>query len=90
MQPPCKYQLARQAKLTLQVESTTENADREPVRSSTGNFKAITDVNLPIYAQKITAIIGPSGCGKSTLLRAFNRMNDLVSGLAGRGPGLPG
>jgi phosphate transport system ATP-binding protein len=44
------------------------------------DFKAITDVNLPIYAQKITAIIGPSGCGKSTLLRALNRMNDLVSG----------
>ncbi len=43
-------------------------------------FKAITNVNLPIYAQKITAIIGPSGCGKSTLLRAMNRMNDLVSG----------
>src|SRR5512142_3134877 len=43
-------------------------------------FKAITEVNLPIYAQKITAIIGPSGCGKSTLLRALNRMNDLVSG----------
>ncbi len=43
-------------------------------------FKAITDVNLPIYAQQITAIIGPSGCGKSTLLRALNRMNDLVSG----------
>ncbi len=43
-------------------------------------FKAITEVNLPIYAQKITAIIGPSGCGKSTLLRALNRMNDLVPG----------
>jgi phosphate transport system ATP-binding protein len=44
------------------------------------DFKAITDVNLPIYAQKISAIIGPSGCGKSTLLRAMNRMNDLVAG----------
>jgi phosphate transport system ATP-binding protein len=43
-------------------------------------FKAITDVTLPLYAQKITAIIGPSGCGKSTLLRALNRMNDLVPG----------
>jgi len=43
-------------------------------------FRAITDVNLSIYAQKITAIIGPSGCGKSTLLRSLNRMNDLVSG----------
>jgi phosphate transport system ATP-binding protein len=43
-------------------------------------FRAIANVNLPVYAQKITAIIGPSGCGKSTLLRAFNRMNDLVTG----------
>lgn len=44
------------------------------------NFRAIEEVNLPIYAQSITAIIGPSGCGKSTLLRALNRMNDLVPG----------
>jgi phosphate transport system ATP-binding protein len=43
-------------------------------------FKAITDVNLKVKPQKITAIIGPSGCGKSTLLRAFNRMNDFVHG----------
>jgi phosphate transport system ATP-binding protein len=43
-------------------------------------FRAVAEVNLPIYAQKITAIIGPSGCGKSTLLRTFNRMNDLVPG----------
>ncbi len=43
-------------------------------------FRAVADVTLPIYSQKITAIIGPSGCGKSTLLRTFNRMNDLVPG----------
>jgi len=43
-----------------------------------GKFHALTDINLPIYANKITAIIGPSGCGKSTLLRSFNRMNDLT------------
>ncbi len=43
-----------------------------------GKFQALTDINLPIYANKITAIIGPSGCGKSTLLRSFNRMNDLI------------
>jgi phosphate transport system ATP-binding protein len=43
-----------------------------------GNFLAVTDVNLKVQHQKITAIIGPSGCGKSTLLRAFNRMNDFV------------
>jgi len=44
------------------------------------DFRAVSEVNMPIYAQKIIAIIGPSGCGKSTLLRSFNRMNDLVSG----------
>jgi phosphate transport system ATP-binding protein len=43
-----------------------------------GAFAAVSDVNLKIEKQKITAIIGPSGCGKSTLLRAFNRMNDFV------------
>lgn len=43
-----------------------------------GGFAAVSEVNLKIERQKITAIIGPSGCGKSTLLRAFNRMNDFV------------
>ncbi len=43
-------------------------------------FRAVAEVSLPIYDQKITAIIGPSGCGKSTLLRTLNRMNDLVPG----------
>jgi phosphate transport system ATP-binding protein len=36
------------------------------------------DVDLPVYANQVTAMIGPSGCGKSTLLRCFNRMNDLI------------
>lgn len=37
----------------------------------------LNDINLPIYENKITALIGPSGCGKSTLLRALNRIHDL-------------
>jgi phosphate transport system ATP-binding protein len=41
-------------------------------------FRALAEINLDVYANKITAIIGPSGCGKSTLLRSFNRMNDLT------------
>jgi phosphate transport system ATP-binding protein len=45
-----------------------------------GDFRAVSDVNLNIERNKITAIIGPSGCGKSTLLRAFNRMNELFAG----------
>lgn len=40
--------------------------------------KVVTDVNLDVARNRITAIIGPSGCGKSTLLRCFNRMNDLI------------
>jgi phosphate transport system ATP-binding protein len=43
-------------------------------------FRAISNVNIPIYSNEITAIIGPSGCGKSTLLRSLNRMNDLTVG----------
>jgi phosphate transport system ATP-binding protein len=50
-----------------------------------GNFKAVTDINLNIERNKITAIIGPSGCGKSTLLRAFNRMNELFAGTSIQG-----
>ena len=34
-----------------------------------GSFRAVADVSLPIYQNKITAFIGPSGCGKSTVLR---------------------
>src|ERR1044071_2136753 len=43
-----------------------------------GKFRALTDIEMQISENKITAIIGPSGCGKSTLLRSFNRMNDLT------------
>src|SRR5687767_2841847 len=45
-----------------------------------GDFKALKNINLPIYEKKVTALIGPSGCGKSTLLRSFNRMHDLYEG----------
>jgi phosphate transport system ATP-binding protein len=41
---------------------------------------AISDVDLEIYRNIITAVIGPSGCGKSTFIRCLNRMNDLVAG----------
>ncbi len=37
-------------------------------------------ISLPVYENKITALIGPSGCGKSTFLRCFNRMHDLYPG----------
>lgn len=43
-----------------------------------GDNQALYDVNMPVYKNKITALIGPSGCGKSTLLRSINRMNDII------------
>jgi phosphate transport system ATP-binding protein len=45
-----------------------------------GDFKALKGVTMPVYENKVTALIGPSGCGKSTYLRCFNRMHDLYPG----------
>jgi len=42
-----------------------------------GDFRALKGIDMPIYQNKVTALIGPSGCGKSTFLRCFNRMHDL-------------
>ena len=42
--------------------------------------QALKSVTMPLYENKITALIGPSGCGKSTFLRCFNRMHDLYPG----------
>ena len=42
-----------------------------------GDTLALKTIDLPLYANKVTAFIGPSGCGKSTLLRVMNRMYDL-------------
>ncbi|HKX76022.1 MAG TPA: phosphate ABC transporter ATP-binding protein PstB [Acidimicrobiia bacterium] len=43
-----------------------------------GEFRAVKEITLSCYANKISALIGPSGCGKSTVIRSFNRMNDLI------------
>ena len=45
-----------------------------------GAFKALSDLNLVVHENRVTALIGPSGCGKSTFLRCFNRMHDLYPG----------
>lgn len=45
-----------------------------------GKSKALSNINLKIQPQKVTALIGPSGCGKSTFLRCLNRMNDTIAG----------
>ncbi len=48
------------------------------VRYGAATF-GIQNVSMPVYTNKITALIGPSGCGKSTFLRALNRMHELSS-----------
>jgi phosphate transport system ATP-binding protein len=42
-----------------------------------GDTRALKNISLPLYANKVTAFIGPSGCGKSTLLRVMNRIYEL-------------
>jgi len=43
-----------------------------------GSYKALHEVSLNFYANKITALIGPSGCGKSTFLRTLNRISETI------------
>ncbi|WP_152558512.1 phosphate ABC transporter ATP-binding protein PstB [Endozoicomonas numazuensis] len=50
-----------------------------------GSEPALKEVNMPIYNNKVTALIGPSGCGKSTLLRTMNRIFDLYGNQAAEG-----
>ncbi|MEW5913008.1 MAG: phosphate ABC transporter ATP-binding protein PstB [Thermodesulfobacteriota bacterium] len=45
-----------------------------------GDVQALSDINLDISRNQVTALIGPSGCGKSTFLRLLNRMNELIPG----------
>lgn len=59
--------------------------DGETVRMETRDLSVryglttfgIRNVSMPMYNERVTALIGPSGCGKSTFLRALNRMHDL-------------
>ena len=43
-----------------------------------GDEQALSDIDIEIPENKVTALIGPSGCGKSTFLRCINRMNDQI------------
>ena len=44
-----------------------------------GSKPALKNVSMPVYKNRVTALIGPSGCGKSTLLRTMNRIYDLYT-----------
>lgn len=43
-----------------------------------GDKKAVKNIDMNYYRNRVTAIMGPSGCGKTTLLRCLNRMHELT------------
>ena len=67
--------------LKTEVAPLITKAEAKNLSFYYGDFKALKNITLPIYENKVTALIGPSGCGKSTFLRCFNRMHDLYSGI---------
>ena len=66
--------------LTLPENAPNLKAQSKDLDFYYGDFKALKSITMPIYENKVTALIGPSGCGKSTYLRCFNRMHDLYPG----------
>ncbi|WP_085942550.1 phosphate ABC transporter ATP-binding protein PstB [Acidovorax sp. NO-1] len=58
----------------------TTKAESRNLEFHYGDFKALKGISMPVYENRVTALIGPSGCGKSTYLRCFNRMHDLYPG----------
>jgi phosphate transport system ATP-binding protein len=65
--------------MVAEMEPGKENrsAEVKDLSFAYGEKTVLKKVSMPIYENKITALIGPSGCGKTTLLRCFNRMHDL-------------
>ncbi len=86
-----KYRAAIDVKAALPVETAQLEAADEKISVRNLNFyyeddiKALINVSVPIFANRVTAFIGPSGCGKSTLLRVFNRTFDLYHGQRAEG-----
>ncbi len=70
----------RERKEAPSEQATALGMSVENLSAFYGSFKALTDVNLDIRPNKITALIGPSGCGKSTFIRCLNRLHEVVPG----------
>ena len=63
--------------LATQSSSIPSKMEARDLSFFYGSSKALKNVSLHLYQNKVTSIIGPSGCGKSTLLRIFNRIYEL-------------
>ncbi|MCS3901859.1 phosphate ABC transporter ATP-binding protein PstB [Methanococcus voltae] len=73
---------------TIKNTENLENLDNSEVKDviidvkklnlKYGDKQVLFDVDMPIYKNKVIALIGPSGCGKSSFIRCLNRMNDEI------------
>jgi phosphate transport system ATP-binding protein len=61
------------------VRIKAENVDFYYGAHSASPHRAVKNMNVKFYDNKVTAFIGPSGCGKSTFIRLLNKMNDLIT-----------
>jgi polar amino acid transport system ATP-binding protein len=50
------------------------------VSKSFGEFQALKQVSLDIWAREVVCLIGPSGSGKTSLLRCINQLAPIDSG----------
>ena len=53
------------------AETLAVKADIKDLKFFYGAKQILNSVSMPIYKDRLTALIGPSGCGKTTLLRCF-------------------
>ena len=75
----------KEEQLVPAVENFARGMAVEDLSAYYGSFKAITDVNMQVRPNKVTALIGPSGCGKSTFIRCLNRMHEVIPGARAEG-----
>lgn len=66
--------------ITIPPDAPALKAESKALDFYYGDFKALKSITMPVFENRVTALIGPSGCGKSTYLRCFNRMHDLYPG----------
>jgi phosphate transport system ATP-binding protein len=64
-------------RMSIDVAGLEEKVSIRNLSFFYGDNRALKDITVPLYENKVTAFIGPSGCGKSTLLRSLNRIYQL-------------